>query len=232
MSTRPPATTGAATVPPPDLSCETDEDLLLMMSWSPDNQGTPDAVAARAAWGEFFVRHRAFLYHCCRGWGSEAADIVAETFRRVRLKAGQFPRDRLDGVTDPAARMNIVRAWLGLMARRVAIDLHRLRARAGEVLGPVELEERACGADARRDTVGASTEVVERVRQAVRDVLTDREREVVNATLQYYDVGLGRSAMPTEAVTELARRLGMTAASIRKTRERAYEKLRARLEPA
>jgi RNA polymerase sigma factor (sigma-70 family) len=231
MSTITPPSTEAANAPP-DLSGESDEDLLGYMSWSADDHGSDDAIAARVAWGEFFVRHRAFLFHACRGWGGEAADIVSETFRRVRLKAGQFPRERLDGATDPDARVNVVRAWLGLMARRVAIDLYRRRALAGQFLDPVELCERDGGADARRDPAVATEEVVERVQQAVQDVLTDREREVVYATMQYYDVGLGRSNMTPEAVAELARRLGMTAASIRKTRERAYEKLRARLESA
>lgn len=231
MSTTPPTTNGAGTIPPPDVSGESDEDLLLMMSWSTDDHGTAEASAARAAWGEFFVRHRAYLFYACRGWGQDAADIVAETFRRIRLRAGQFRREPLVGVTDPVARTNIVRGWLGQIAHRVALDLYRRRESTPQALDPIELDERAGVAPAQPD-VEASPGVVECVQRAIREVLTDREREVVYATMQYYDVDRGVSAMPPEAVAELARRLGMTAASIRKTRERAYEKLRVRLETA
>lgn len=150
----------------------------------------------------------------------------------MRLRAGQFPQSRLDGITDPDARVNVVRAWLGAMANRVAIDLHRRRAQSAQTLDPVELDERSGGTDTLRASETGYVEAMQRVQQVIRDVLTDREREVVYATMQYYDVGLGQSNMTTEAVTELARRLGMTAASIRKTRERAYEKLRARLASA
>src|SRR5262249_9564015 len=75
-----------------------------------------------------------------------------------------------------------------------------------------------------------SSERVERIRHALQIVLSEREREVVITTLQYFNVELGRSVMPPEAVSELAQRLGVTTASIRKTRERTYEKLRAWLQ--
>ena len=105
-----------------DFSSDTDADLLLYMSWQDDDEEAP-----RAAWAEFFVRHRAYLlkqvrrHRLDRLVGLDAPDIVAEVSRRIFQRSATFDAD---GVTGAALGYRI-KAWMNRITENLIRDLLR-----------------------------------------------------------------------------------------------------------
>src|SRR6185312_4444759 len=75
----------------PDLSQETDEDLLVYMTMRED-----DPLVANEAWAEFYQRHVNYVYEICRGVcrgilaGSGPEDLAQLTFIRACERANTF----------------------------------------------------------------------------------------------------------------------------------------------
>src|SRR2546426_8695109 len=94
----------------PDLSPETDEDLLIYITMRED-----DPLVANEAWAEFFRRHVEYLFRVSRrltrGILDEAGarDLAQEPFIRAYEKPGTF---NSDGITDPDRLQRRTRAWL------------------------------------------------------------------------------------------------------------------------
>src|SRR6266704_3570269 len=92
----------------PDLSWETDEDLLVYMTMRED-----DPLIANEAWAEFYRRH--IVYMCekcrdvCRGIlaGSGSDDLAQLTFIRAYQRASTF---KTGGISDPDRLRSRVRA--------------------------------------------------------------------------------------------------------------------------
>ena len=165
----------------PELTNETDADLLVYMTMAED-----DPVCAQAAWAEFYRRHVEYVHRVClrayRGvLGDEAAvaDLVAEVFRAAYQNARKFDPA---GVKDAAALCLRCRAWLGWVARRMVQDL--LRGRSKLQARTIELEHwRQLPAQDRTGRTPTRSEQL--VREAVL-ALSDREQLVIRVTFQWH----------------------------------------------
>jgi RNA polymerase sigma factor (sigma-70 family) len=212
----------------PDLTGVPDEGLLALMAMRDDEESAAQAGAAFAA---FYERHEGFVYRACRrrfsGFIDEATteDLVGDTFYRVYERAGRF---RPSESSDPDQRRGWVRAWLVTIAKRLLYS--SFRAKKGvkeEQLTDDEwerLDEDTCG------RASAEPESLEHrlVREAFEQVLTDKQKLVVEATLDSYKVEPGRKQqrLSNEDSKALADKLGTTSEDVRQTRRRAYRKIR------
>jgi RNA polymerase sigma factor (sigma-70 family) len=211
-----------------NLTGASDEDLLAWMARRDDEES---AATAQAAFAAFYERHEGFVYRACRrrfsGFIDEATteDLVSDTFYRVYERAGRF---RPSESSDPDQRRGWVRAWLVTIAKRLLYS--SFRAKKGvkeEQLTDEEwelLDEDMCG------RASAEPESLENrlVREAFEQVLNDKQKLVVEATLDSYKVEPGRKQqrLSNEDSKALADKLGTTSEDVRQTRRRAYRKIR------
>jgi RNA polymerase sigma-70 factor, ECF subfamily len=207
---------------PPDLSGETDDDLLVFITWKQD-----DPAVACEAWAEFYRRHVDYLFGvCCKAFGKtlktrdRVSDLVTDTFKRVYEHAESF---KPSGLKDPDAMRKRVRAWLGTTARRIFLDS----------LPPKDTAPAECQIE--RDhwqnipqpgAPNTDYKSVAAVKAAMQKVLTDREHEVLRVTLHWYHPDCEHQRLPNEVAAELAKRLGTTPENLRKIRERAMAKIK------
>lgn len=200
---------------------ETDVDLLAYMSMA-----SADANGARAAWAEFYNRHAGYLYAVClRAYGplldgeAGAADLVAETFRRVYENADKFDDA---GIVDPDAARRRTRAWLGRIAQRIAQSELRGRSRLS-----VRLLDRdqwpTVPQPMRRPP--ADNDRIRRVRAAI-ESLSPREQTVIRVTFQWYEPGKEHQRLANDVAADLAQTLGTTSENLRQIRRRALAKIR------
>lgn len=102
-----------------------DEELILMMA---DNKH--NLTAAKAAWGELYLRHREFIFRViCKksgnwpGFDDEVRrDFVSEVFIKIYLKAEKFEPQKL---TDRDEARKLVCGWMGTIAERILYDWGR-----------------------------------------------------------------------------------------------------------
>lgn len=218
---------GRLTAPTPRhmaFETDTDADLLAYMAMQDDD---PDG--ARAAWGVLYDRHAKSVYKLVRhafgrqfGGDQGAADIVGETFRKAHVKAHTFApqSDDADQIRDE------VRAWLCQIARRIALDLLRKRAKL-PLLALVEDEDiPAPEVDDGDDMV--ESEQLQQAREAFAES-SEREQIVLLETMQWFNQDTGKSQMPKGVAKALAERLDTTPANIRQIRRRALERFEKRL---
>lgn len=203
-----------------DLRQESDEDLLIYMSMRED-----DPAVARAAWAEFFLRHREYLYRHCRRLtkgvvdDAGAKDLVQDTFIRAYQRAGTF---NADGIKDPA-RLNFrTQAWLGRIARRLFLDM--LRGRDG--LREVQLDENDPGPEPEPEPTQSSvTSTSRQLLDEAIDTLSEREQIVLRTTYQYCEPGKKNQHLPHDVVEDLAKTLQTTPENLRQIKRRALRKL-------
>jgi RNA polymerase sigma factor (sigma-70 family) len=202
-----------------------DSELLARMALADE-----DSPAARVAWEAFYLRHVDYLHAVCfRAYGpllggeAGAADLTADTFRRVYEKAGTFDPG---GIADPDRLRLRTRAWLGRIAQRLALETLRQRARLPAVaLDPDEWQQVArepAAPDA--DALGPGAERIARVREAI-ESLSEREQIVLRATFQWREAGAVHSRMSNRATAELAQAVGTTPENLRQIRRRALTKI-------
>jgi len=207
-----------------ELAGETDADLLGYMGMARE-----DPAGARAAWEEFYRRHRRYLHAVClRAYGpllggeAGACDLVAETFRRAYEHAGTFDAAGLTG-RDRLRRR--ARAWLGRIAQRLAQTALRNRGRLPPAaLPPEQWQQLAEPAEAAPE----SPQLVGRVRGAL-EALSDREQTVLRVTMQWYQPDRAHQRLPNDVAAELAETLGTTPENLRQIRRRALRKVEAAL---
>ena len=197
---------------------ESDANLLVYMTMRDE-----DLDGARAAWGEFYRRHAPYLAAVCqRAYGrllsgpSGAADLVAETFRKAFLRAETFT---LTEDSDDVQRLRI-RAWLGVIARRLMLSILRSRGRSQAMVALEEWHQ-----PARSDEAELNASAVARVREAL-ETLPDRQQHILRVTMQYYDPSSGTGRLPGEVLADLAKTLNTTPENIRQLRRRALMRLR------
>jgi RNA polymerase sigma factor (sigma-70 family) len=212
------------------LAGESDEDLLLYMSWRKD-----DAETAREAFAELWRRHARYLHWVCHkayadwfpsdGWVN---DLVSDTFKRVFEHAGTFRRIQ---DTDPEARRRWLRAWLGKIARNVASDMLAESGGPGceQLVGQEFLDDVA---QVEGDRESIPSETVQAIKSLMQERLTDREREVVLERMQWYDPGRSQQRLPNNVAKEMAKRHNTTPENIRKIYQRALEKLEEGIQKA
>jgi RNA polymerase sigma factor (sigma-70 family) len=211
-----------ATGHPPDLSGDPDDDLLVFMTWKQD-----DPPVAREAWAELYRRHAPYIFGVCyKAFGKtlktrdRVSDLVTDVFKRSYERAESF---RPSGLKDPDAMRKRVRAWLGTIARRLFLD--RLPPKDAP-LAECQLDQHHWQDIAQPETAGDSgCPVAAVVKAAMQKVLTEREREVLLVTLQWYDPSSDHQRLPNDVAAELAKRLGTTPENLRKMRERALAKI-------
>jgi RNA polymerase sigma factor (sigma-70 family) len=212
----------------PDLTGAPDEDLLALMAKRDDAESEATAQAALAA---FYERHEGFLYKACRWRLSDfideatTEDLVDDTFIRVYERAGKF---RPSESSDPDQRRGRVRAWLVTIAKRLLYS--SLRAQKGVQEAQLtdeeweRLDEETCGG------ASAEPESLEHrlVREAFEQVLSAKEKLVVEATLDSYKVEPGRrqQRLSNEDSKALADKLSTTPEYVRHVRKRAYRKIK------
>lgn len=201
---------------------ETDEDLLVLMSWHADDPGV-----ANVAFAQFHKRHVRYLYavsleayaHDIGHDGVE--DLVQETFWRAFKKAATFTPL---GTDDDEAATRRVRAWLGKIAFRLVLTAVRRQNRRVKLVTDVDGRIESCPDEhtVRREL----TEEEELVRHGLADALNKRERDVLRSFASYYDPESEHQYPPVGVIAELCERFATTEENIRQIRRRALKKLR------
>lgn len=214
----------SATPGQPDYTGETDDDLLVYMSW----RETDDQVAC-AALAELYRRHVRYIYAAVnKAYGfvlspDEINGLVKDTFQRALVKAKTF---KPSGLQDRDRMRRRVLGWLSVIAKNLAREVLRGREQKPE---ETILPERWAELPARNSTPELSDE--ERmVREAMEEVLNDREQDVLRVTLFYYDPGREHQRLPDDVAADLAARLGTTPDNLRKIRATAMAKMTAHLQ--
>lgn len=218
---------------------DSDEDLLAYMAMKTDDPGS-----ARAAGSEFFCRHRDFVFKVlkkrglARRLGGEdlLEDLVLDTFATAYASAGNY---RPCGSDDPVGHRRAARAWLmGIAKNKILMALQP----GPSVVAGVSLDDEPIlqvrvpvpdsddADDAALGPRAAWTRTVKRLIGEALDQLTDRERDVVLTSLEFYDPAAKHQRLPNAESQALARQLNTTTANIRKLRERALGKIRSHVE--
>jgi len=201
---------------------ETDEDLLVLMSWNADH---PEA--AHAAFSEFHARHVRYLYAVClEAYADDIGhdgveDLVQETFWRAFEKAATFAPL---GGDDQEAATRRVRAWLGKIAFRLVLTAARGQQRRVRLVTGDDDSIDSC--PDRHVPRRELTDDEELVRRGMADALSERERDVLTSFASYYDPESQHQYPPEGVIAELCERLATTEENIRQIRHRALKKLR------
>ncbi len=203
------------TVPLTDRDGKTDFDLLLEMA-------AGDSAERNAAFNEFFLRHRQYLYGICVNCARSSSgaidpdDLYSATLQRAFVKAHTF---QTQGVSEPEILILKVRAWLGVLAQRILIDW----LRADHLLPAVdpEVADGIVSLDAEEDSCPERTAKV----RAALETLTEKERSVLWASAQFYKPGAKHQRIPPKDLEALASSLHMTKENFRQTRHRAKRKI-------
>ncbi len=203
--------------PDHQVQVETDEDLLVLMSWKAE-----DLQIAQAACGEFYKRHSEYLFrrlikHRDSLGDHGVEDLVLDTFRRAFEKAHTYKRTGLDA----SVGTRNVRAWLGAVAHNLLRDQLKHPQVVLKLVGDWEPydEIAAPGTDS---PDGAEDRLV----QEALATLSDRERRIIDVTMQYYAPGEKNQRLPNGIAEELAAALETSVENLRQIRKRAFDKLR------
>jgi RNA polymerase sigma factor (sigma-70 family) len=210
--------------PDHDIRAESDEDLLVWMSWRVDQTQT-----AKAACTELYARHVEYLFrrlakHREAIGEHEIEDIVIESFKKAYEKARTY--QPVGGSNRDIARRN-VRAWLGTIAHNLVMDQLRRPDRALRLVGewePLEESIRPLGD-------GEFTPEHRLLHEALA-TLSENERRVLEVTTQFMAPGEKHQRLPSGIAEDLAKSLHTTVDNIRQLRKRALDKLRMYMERA
>jgi RNA polymerase sigma factor (sigma-70 family) len=202
-------------VPPTNREGKSDFELLLEMA-------AGDPPDRTAAFNEFFLRHREYLYgicvNCVRNSSGAigADDLYTATFRRAFDRAETFESQ---GEADPAILTLKARAWLGVLAQRILIDWLR-----DDHLLPAVDPESSAQMPSPEPQPESCPERAAKVRAAL-ETLNEKERSVLWASAQFYKPGSNHQRIPSEDLDALASSLNMTKVNFRQTRNRAKKKI-------
>lgn len=186
-----------------------------------------DPEGAKEAWAEFFERHWTYLLGVCgRAHGASLGelgvqDLAADTLFRAYQKAHTFTPA---AAGSPDYKRQRIRAWLGAIANRLFLLSWRRQPKIVYDEGPLlEVEDPKIPDDADCNPA----EEPERMAILVRALatLTQREREILVASYEWYNDTQGCHRMPDSEVAALAAKYQTTAVNIRKIRSRAMEKV-------
>jgi RNA polymerase sigma factor (sigma-70 family) len=187
-----------------------------------------DRRAAEAAFVEIIRRYRGYFYKVCENivngrvsrtsWLS-VDDLLNIVLSKIWEHAGQFdePAD-----LSPKDQERCFLAWCGQIANHAAID--ELSKSNQEELKD-DLFWQSWQPVALEPSMPSDSKHVDALQEAFEE-LDERSKEVLLATAFYMRPNAGHHRIPPEENRELAARLGVTTASLRKIRERAYAKIR------
>jgi RNA polymerase sigma factor (sigma-70 family) len=214
----PPEIVGATELQPMSVS-----ELMLCIAERTTDQGT-----AEAAFVEIIHRYRGYFYKVCdnivngrvsgTSWLS-VDDLLSIVLFKIWEHAGQF--DEPGGLSTEEQEKCFL-AWCGKIANHAAID-EMSKSNQEELKDdlfwenwqPVALEP----------SISSDSKYAETFQEAF-EQLDQRSKEVLLATAFYMRPNAGHQRIPPEENKELAARLGVTTASLRKIRERAYTQIR------
>jgi len=206
---------------------ETDEALLVYMGMRED-----DPSGAKAAWEEFFKRHKKYLYFICLRQSRKfnlpdpdevAYDLVSATFCRAYEKAHTY--NPLDNGNTEHMRRN-VRAWLSKIAVNLFIDEGNQAKEHPKLISleeiPDEIEE-----------VGTDCDYISPQRRLIDEALNalkDNERMVLLLSFQWYEIGKANQRLPNNVAAGIARTMDTTPENVRQLRKRALDKVKVFIE--
>jgi RNA polymerase sigma factor (sigma-70 family) len=203
----------------PDLSQETDEDLLIYMTMRED-----DPLVAKEAWAEFYRRHidymRGKCREVCRGIlaGSGPDDLAQLTFIKAYERANTF---KSGGINDLDRLRLRVRAWLGRIAQNIYRDMLRGRKDSKELaVDKEDLEEAPEQVQA-----APTTSTYKRLLDEAIDALSEKKQHVLRVTYQYNQPGKKHQRLPNHVAEELATTLNTTSDNVRQLRRRALQEV-------
>lgn len=219
---------------PADLAALTDEEILVRIS-----QDNAEREIADQAATEFLRRHAKYLFGVCQmkygTWfrSTDALeDLVQATFVRAYYRARTF-RPGQHG--DPNEQRWHVRGWLGTIARHLAVDMLRA-GEDGRDVQPLDQDQlqRLSSDDGTAessvsDQADDKAEMMRVVRDTITNVLSEKQREVLFARLEFYDPGNVHQRLPRDVLRALVARYGTSEADIRQEWKRAKEIIRQAL---
>jgi RNA polymerase sigma factor (sigma-70 family) len=202
---------------------DADSDLLAYMAMA-----DADPAGARSAGGEFYARHRKWLYWVLSrtplGRAFEASgmlgDMVQEAFLRAYHRAATYQAPEEGGAD---AHRHSARAWLAGIAKNVMNDTvagAEEEAAGLRVVGEwTEVENEVSAVEP-----GPESDALALTRAAL-EQLSERERDILYTTMQFEKPGQRHQRLPKAIMAELAARTGTTPENIRTIRKRAREKV-------
>lgn len=213
-------------LPDQDVRGESDEDLLVYMSWK------DQAAVAKAACNEFYTRHVKYVFAVIqRNYGSALGergveDMVTETFVRVIEKAGTY---KPCGAKELDQQRRNALAWVGAIAKNLCRD-HFRRPDTQLVLGEGEWTGDHDGLQAKPPVEATVlTDDLKSVHEAM-ELLSERDRTVLRVTMDYWEFGREHQRLPNDIVEDLARSFDTSSENIRKIRERAMRHIEKHVE--
>ena len=213
-------------VPGLDVGRDSDEDLLVFISWQEDQ---PDV--AKAACSEFYQRHLKYVFAVIkRAFGEELGqqgveDMVTDTFIRVFERASTY---EACGEKDPDRQRRNVRAWIGAVAMNVCRD-HFRNPDTQLTLVDEWHDDHEAHRRKKEDSPVPLSDDLQCVHEAMKQ-LNDREESVIRMTMAYLKLDSKHQRLPNDVAEDLARSLDTSSTNIRKIRERAMKKLRENIE--
>lgn len=207
-------------------SAEDDQALLRLMA-----DATTTALAD-AAWAEFYVRHKDYLYavllraHGRQMGEARLIEIVQDTFLRAHARAATFQVDETCG---PERSRHRVRAWLGVIAENIIRDSFRGEPQV-VFMSETDLEAEHDRRSPNRDLGAASASVTMRKFRNALSELTPRDQEVLRVTGMWYQPNQRQQRLPNHVMKQLAADLGTTSENIRQIRLRAIRAIRKSME--
>jgi RNA polymerase sigma factor (sigma-70 family) len=214
-------------MPPSEDHCRSqvaDADLLREMAAEPRG-----SESCKAAWEEFYIRHRKYLYGVClkahgeRLGNGRVVELVQDTFVRAYERAKSYIPD--DGLDEQMARWR-VRGWLGRISENIMRDYFRREPQI------VFMEEDELQARENIDPMPEDADSSQRQRrmEQAMETLTEREQDVLRVTAMWYRPGQRQQRLPNSVMTKLASSLNTTPDNVRQIRGRAIRKLKRLVE--
>lgn len=196
------------------------------------------ADAARAAWGELFVRHRNYLFVVAsRAYGSflgedGVVDLVSDTFRRAFEWCGRQPdpgqvRAQFTSPDADETRRRVL-GWLGAIAQGLFRDRFREVADAAEKADQFHEDWQRCQAEEPEDAPESSRHHLD----AALDTLSQHEADALRASLPWYDPDTQSFNLPRGEASRLAELLGTNPETLRQRRHRALQRIKEYLKKA
>lgn len=208
-----------------DFRAEGDEDLLAWMAMNSD-----EPAYAEAACEEFYKRNLNYVYGVVRNAQVEligdaiVEDIVVGTFGRVFAKASTYCSC---GAPNAKGKRHNVLAWVGTIAQNLIADYLRDENTRLQLVDDWQLVEPRI---VPRDDGPLSQEA--RWAGEALGELQERERTILLATLQHYNVNATNQRLPNGVAEDLARTYETKPENIRQIRKRALAKIKAYVEQA
>lgn len=206
------------------LKNEADADLIVYMALKQEDQ-----LLAKAAWVEFYGRHKEYIYRRCRkvlrkkfegrtlatSIDEIVINLVSDTFLKAYERAETFKVGRYESADKMRGH---VRKWLE------SIAWNELKQRIGLVTD-IETVENIDDYQPPKIDPPSNSRLISCARQAI-EALPEKEKSVLLTYLDYFSIYDGWKRLPNNVAKNLAEALGLSTVSLRKYRDRAQERVK------